>query len=202
MPFVVKIYSEIKNSFYFLFPPIYLIIPFLLFCFIDAILHAKDNIRKKNLIGILNVLSISQEETFREIETVIDETLLISEETKKQIMEGLELFEKQQLFREKGITQTKLAVRLKTNTKYLSVIIKHNKAENFSLYINRLRVSYIVEKLKTDTKYRKYKISYLADETGYATASSFTRTFRKIIGITPSAYINLQNITIPEKLKN
>jgi YesN/AraC family two-component response regulator len=150
-----------------------------------------------NFIAILKLLSRTQERNFEDnVGLEICKSISMSEETKNKIIKGLEYFEKQQLYKEKGITQAKLAVQLQTNTKYLSVIIKNYKAENFNLYISMLRVNYIVEKLENNMEYRKYKISYLASETGFATSSSFTRTFRKIIGITPSAYINLQNIQV------
>ncbi|MCJ7935657.1 MAG: helix-turn-helix domain-containing protein [Chryseobacterium sp.] len=126
----------------------------------------------------------------KERESAVHAAVTISEEAVIQILEGLELFEKEQQYREKGITQGKLATRLQTNTKYLSLVIKNYKAENFNLYINKLRISYVVEKLADDPEYRKYKISYLADETGFATHSAFTRTFREITGATPSSYIS------------
>lgn len=118
----------------------------------------------------------------------------ISNETEKQLLKRLEKFEKKKGFTQKGITQSKLAGQLHTNVRYLSIVIKkYKKEKNFSTYLNILRINYIVDKIEKDNLYRKYKISYLADECGYPTSSSFTKAFSEITGVTPSAYINLLN---------
>lgn len=55
-----------------------------------------------------------------------------------------------------------------TNPKYLSQIIRESKNQNFNGYINQLRINYISNKLYNIPLYREYKISYLAEECGYA----------------------------------
>ncbi|WP_412850524.1 helix-turn-helix domain-containing protein [Chryseobacterium sp. PMSZPI] len=179
-----------KDNFYF-FGVLLLIILFL-FCLVCTILYFRDKIRR-------NIDSYSrtsfQKTKKRHIKNekkaaLLSINLIISEETALQILNGLELFEKQLQFREKGITQGKLATRLETNTRYLSAIIKDYKAENFNLYINRLRINYIFKRLENDAEYRKYKVSYLAEDAGYTNASSFARIFKEITGITPSSYID------------
>lgn len=115
----------------------------------------------------------------------------ISDKTESQILQKLENFEQKSLFTQKNITQGKLAAHLHTNVRYLSFIIKKHKSESFSSYINHLRINYIIYKIETDVQYRKYKISYLAQESGYPTCGSFTRAFKEITGIPPSSYITL-----------
>jgi YesN/AraC family two-component response regulator len=75
------------------------------------------------------------------------------------------------------------------NTKYLSAVIRKHKNFNFNQYINHLRINYIVDKLKNDPQYRKYKINHLAEITGYSSHSAFSLEFKKITGIHPSAFI-------------
>ena len=115
----------------------------------------------------------------------------ISEETEKKILKDLEKFENKKQYNQKGITLGKLATQLHTNVKYLSLIIKKYKTDNFNLYINKLRIDYIVDKLENDTNYRKFKISYLSDECGYSSPAAFTRAFSGITGVNPSSYIKL-----------
>ncbi|AQX14363.1 transcriptional regulator [Elizabethkingia meningoseptica] len=76
-----------------------------------------------------------------------------------------------------------------TNPKYLSQIIREHKGQNFSGYINQLRINYISNKLYNTTLYREYKISYLAEECGYASPQVFINAFRKETGMTPSYFI-------------
>ncbi|KMQ61164.1 hypothetical protein ACM40_15855 [Chryseobacterium sp. BLS98] len=117
----------------------------------------------------------------------------ISYETESQILKRLDKFEDKLHFLQKGITQGKLAAQVDTNVRYLSIVIKKYKAENFNAYLNTLRIKYIIGKLKNDKEYRRYKVRCLADECGYFTVASFTKIFGEITGYTPSAYIAFLN---------
>lgn len=113
----------------------------------------------------------------------------IPDDTKARILKGLAAFEKSEKFLKKDLTMGALATQLNTNTKYLSEAIKNNRSQNFSNYINSLRINYIVHKLYNEPKYREYKISYLAEECGYASSQVFVIAFKKIHGLTPSYFI-------------
>ncbi|MGG5208009.1 helix-turn-helix domain-containing protein [Chryseobacterium sp. MIQD13] len=113
----------------------------------------------------------------------------ISSETLENILQRLNDFEKTNKFTKKNITLSSLATQLKTNNQSLSEIINKHKGKNFNSYINELRILYIAEKIKNDDEYRKYKISYLAEESGFLSHSTFTKTFKQIIGVSPSEYI-------------
>ena len=78
-----------------------------------------------------------------------------------------------------------------TNSRYLTIIIKKYKADNFNNYINELRIKYILSKIETDRNYRKYKISFLAEDSGFSTPTLFTKAFKDIVGVTPSKYRDL-----------
>jgi len=127
----------------------------------------------------------------------------IPADTKERILKRLAAFEKSEKFLKKDLTVGSLAAQLNTNTKYLSEAIKNNRSQNFNNYINSLRINYIVHKLYNEPKYREYKISYLAEECGYASSQVFVIAFKKINGLTPSYFIqNLKddqvNAQIPE----
>ncbi|NHQ79773.1 AraC family transcriptional regulator, partial [Elizabethkingia miricola] len=49
--------------------------------------------------------------------------------------------------------------------------------------------NYILEKLNNDPRYRKYKISILAEEAGFSSHSMFTTNFKSITGISPSEFV-------------
>lgn len=82
-----------------------------------------------------------------------------------------------------------LAGQLETNTKYLSEVINKYKEKNFNVYINELRVNYLVSLLKNDATYLNYKVSYLADVAGFSSHSSFTTVFKSITGMSPNTFI-------------
>lgn len=117
----------------------------------------------------------------------------IPEKTEKQLLEKLERFEASGKFTKNNVSLQSLAKQLDTNTKYLSEVINTHKGGNFNSYINELRVRYILKKLQTDTVYRQYKVSYLAEESGFSSHSAFATVFKGITGFSPTAYINMLN---------
>ena len=54
-------------------------------------------------------------------------------------------------------------------------------------------MSNTVEKLKADPNFMNYKISYLAENCGFSSHSSFATIFKSITGISPVKFIELLN---------
>lgn len=154
------------------------------------IIYQKHTFNKKMIS--FNSTKVSPAPEYTNIKTVrktcIKLTDSINDDTELTILAGLARFEDNYMFTKKGITLGNLATEFQTNVKYLSVIIKEHKAENFKSYINNLRINYIIDKMENDPSFKKYKLSYLAQIAGFPTASSFTKTFKDIIGETPSLY--------------
>lgn len=121
--------------------------------------------------------------------TTVSQKNTISSETEARILKKLATFEKSAKFLKKDLTISLLAAQLNTNSKYLSEIIKHHRSQNFSNYINHLKINFIVHKLYNEPNYREYKISYLAEVCGYASPQVFVIAFKKIYGVTPSYFI-------------
>ncbi len=114
---------------------------------------------------------------------------VISNDTGNDLMIKLEMFENSERFLKPDITIGFLSGQFNTNPKYLSEIIKKNRSQNFSSYINNLRIDHIVSKLYNEPKYREYKISYLAEQCGFASPQVFIIAFRKVNGVTPFYFI-------------
>jgi len=102
---------------------------------------------------------------------------------------GLEDFENQYKFIRPGYSLNSLAKELNTNSSYLSKVINKTKNTNFTNYLNKLRVEYIISKLRTESKLQKYTIHALATESGFNSAQSFTRAFTKYTNKSPTVYI-------------
>lgn len=120
-------------------------------------------------------------------------TNVISKEKEDEILQKLDELEKSDRFLNKEMSLAVLAGQLETNTKYLSEIINKYKGKNFNLYINELRVNYIAYMLKTNPIYLNYKVSYLAEVSGFSSHSAFTTVFKSITGMSPNAYIQQIN---------
>ncbi|AYZ12770.1 AraC family transcriptional regulator [Chryseobacterium arthrosphaerae] len=117
----------------------------------------------------------------------------ITESKENKILKALQLFEKQKGYLDPNLSLSVLSATLNTNNSYLSEVINKHHGKNFNAYINELRIFYIIDKLNNNSKYRNYKISSLAEESGFISHSAFTIVFKKVTGTSPSFYIkNIQ----------
>jgi AraC-like DNA-binding protein len=137
--------------------------------------------RLKEIIGYLEVtdkLLLKTERNKKEP----NKKIAIPTETEHTILAKLKKFESSTKYTHKDMSLATLAAQLDVNTKYLSEIINKHYNDNFNTYINRLRINYIIEKLKNEPEYLNYKISYLAEESGFSSHSSFATVFIDLIG--------------------
>lgn len=149
--------------------------------------------KKKRLKEIINYLEISRN-VFSKITTERKEPnkkIIIPIETEQAILAKLKRFESSTKFTHNEMSLAVLAGQFDTNTKYLSEIINKHYQDNFNTYINKLRINYIIQKLKTDPNFMHYKISYLAEKSGFSSHSSFATVFKSITGIAPVTFIDL-----------
>jgi AraC-like DNA-binding protein len=117
----------------------------------------------------------------------------INPEVVSSILKQLEKFEANKKFLQKDLTLVNLAANFSTNTNYLSKVIGHYREKNYISYLNDLRIDYIVEVLKTDSKIRNYTIKALAEEAGFSTAQHFSKAFYARTGIYPSYFVTELN---------
>lgn len=115
---------------------------------------------------------------------------VIPEKTENLILSKLNIFENSKDVTDPHLSLAVLAKRLDTNSKYLSEIINKHKEKNFNNYLNELRVKYIVDKLENNPEYLQYKTSYLAEEAGFASRTTFTTIFKNVTGTSPSQFID------------
>lgn len=146
-----------------------------------------------SLLGLFMFLSrksISEKFVKSKINEDNSNCINLSQNTENEILLNLSKFESSQEYLDKNLSMSMLIGRLNTNSKYLRYILKKHKESDYNNYINELRINYIVHKLKTDPEYLNYKISYLADESGFSSHSKFSSNFRQIVGLTPSEFID------------
>ena len=113
----------------------------------------------------------------------------ISTETEEKILYNLNEFEKQEAFVDKETSLYSVANKFQCNTKYLSLVIKRHKNKSFVQYINDLRIQYVINKLKTDPNFSKFKIYYLAELSGFSSQRAFTSAFTNNTQMKPLEYI-------------
>ncbi|WP_242499181.1 AraC family transcriptional regulator [Flavobacterium sp. 140616W15] len=60
--------------------------------------------------------------------------------------------------------------------------------KTFSEYSNELKINYVINELIANPKYRKYSTQALAESVGFKNAVSFTKSFSKRTGVTPTQF--------------
>lgn len=143
-------------------------------------------LRKKHQL-IINEL---KNESHKKTKENTEKSILIADETLNTLLLKLSKFEESKKFLRQDMSLTYLANSLNTNTRYLSEIINQHRGKNFYNYLNHLRIQYITELLFKEPKYREYKISYLAEISGFTSREVFSSIFKKETGVTPSYFIN------------
>jgi len=166
----------------------------------EEFLESKKLIEFQKNREIINSIDIGEEHTKSEKE-IKEGNSLMTEATEIKILKKLEKFEQSEQYIRNGISLPFLASYCNTNTKYLSYIINREKKKDFNNYINELRVLYIIEKVKTDPLYRKFKIASLAKEAGFSSQSKFSIAFKKITEISPTEFFQhfLQSLSQKEE---
>lgn len=154
----------------------------------------KEKLIYQNFISNLEKKEIK--ETFEPKETIQQEieekekvTFSVPSSAEAMILEKLDKFEESAKFTNSKLTVASLAVMFKTNPTYLSETIKKHKEKKFNNYLNDLRINYICKQILERPEFLNYKISYLAEEAGFSSHSSFTTVFKNVTGISPSAFL-------------
>ena len=107
----------------------------------------------------------------------------------EKIQEGLDRFEKKALFTSHSVTLKSLAKQIGTNASYLSKYINVEKSENFSTYLNDLRINYVLKELYNNPKLKSYTVAAIAKEVGFSNVKSFSTHFKRVTGLSVSYFI-------------
>lgn len=98
----------------------------------------------------------------------------------------------EELYKKPELKLTDLAVRLGIAPKALSGYINNEYQKNFASYINQLRIE--ESKALLATGYAKhFTMEALARESGFRSTSSFYDAFKKVTGVRPSDYLEMEN---------
>lgn len=133
-------------------------------------------------------------EVINETEVVIDSVpkmvakMNLDLEKEEEIFEKLKQLEKKFYYLNSDFTQQSVAKKIKTNTSYLSYVVNKRFGKTFSEYSNELKINYVINELIANPKYRKYSTQALAESVGFKNAVSFTKSFSKRTGVTPTQF--------------
>ena len=95
--------------------------------------------------------------------------------------------EEEQLFRQKDLHITDIAIHLGSNRTYVSNYINQELGLSFSDYINQYRIGY-AQNMMTDSA-SAFSMLEISEQSGFANEVSFYRNFKKITGTTPNRWL-------------
>lgn len=130
-----------------------------------------------------------QDKIEKEQKNTEKESPKVSKEKEDEILQKLQEWELSANFLSKNMSISILSAQTEINTKYLSEVINSNKGKNFNAYINELRINHIASLLKNDPAFLNYKVSYLAEYSGFSSHGAFTNVFKSVTGMSPNHYI-------------
>ncbi|GAA4273509.1 helix-turn-helix transcriptional regulator [Aquimarina gracilis] len=153
--------------------------------------YRNQRVYKKRFVQLVNTTQQKTVTPSVKENTVKNKTgsTAISDETRNQLLAQLQKFEETQGYLKPKINAKDLAKSFGSNSSYLSIVVNTYKQKSLSQYLNDLRIDYVVERLQSDTKFRKYTIKAIAQEIGFNTAEAFAKAFCKKTGIYPSYFI-------------
>ncbi|MFD2563832.1 helix-turn-helix domain-containing protein [Aquimarina rubra] len=170
----------------------YIFVILLSVCFVLVFFIFKYYQKQKNNTARFDQL-IEKINSLQSKEKNILQPVVINDEKVKAVLDGLDKLENQEYFLHTDCDLRSMSKKVKTNTTYLSKIIKTHKANSFNDYINDLRIEYALKRLKNDKKFRSFSVKSIALEIGYKTDNSFTKHFKSKTGLNPSYYIRKIN---------
>ena len=109
--------------------------------------------------------------------------------------ELVQLVNARKLFKQEELSLSQLAALLGVHPNILSQVINSYEKKSFYDYVNTLRVEEFKE-LALDPENSRYTLLSLAFECGFNSKTSFNRNFKKITGLSPSAYLKEINVEL------
>ncbi|WP_234124727.1 response regulator transcription factor [Clostridium hydrogenum] len=117
----------------------------------------------------------------------------VDEMSKMRCERGMKIIEKAKEFINKNyrkeITLKDVADYVYLNPNYFSELFKNEVGENFIEYLIETRINASKELLKSGS----LKVYEIAEAVGYKEAVSFSRAFKKVVGVSPKEYVQLIN---------
>ncbi|MFA7687540.1 MAG: AraC family transcriptional regulator [Moheibacter sp.] len=145
-------------------------------------------LREKNKVLREQYEHILQEQV-KVVEKPKHKSVDLPQDTVEEILNRLDAFEKSKGFLDPKIDQRYLAEKFKTNSAYLSKVINTYKENNFSGYLNHLRIRYLIQLLKNEPQYRHYTIQSLSELCGYTNPRHFSDAFLAETKLRPTYFM-------------
>jgi len=116
----------------------------------------------------------------------------LTEDSRHLIKERIgKVMDNEKYFCSQGFSLNELARMCGTNTKYVSQIINEDMGMSFNQLLNEKRVLEARRRLSDFERYGNMTIEAIVEDLGVRSRSTFTKTFKRITGLTPSEFQKL-----------
>ena len=114
---------------------------------------------------------------------------LMSEDDKKKILDKiLTVMENVDEICSDSFSAARLAELADSKYNYVSLVINEYYGCNFNTFLNNYRIKEACRRLADNENYGKYTIDTISASVGFKSTSTLNKSFKKIIGLTPSQY--------------
>ena len=111
----------------------------------------------------------------------------LSDKTEEHYQKLLQLLTTEKLYQDTDLNMDMLSQKMNLSNGYLSKIINQKEGKNFYEFINTYRIEEVKAHL-SHPDYAHYSILGIGLEAGFKSKSTFNAVFKKMTGMTPSAY--------------
>lgn len=119
---------------------------------------------------------------------------VLSKEKTDEISLKLSKLEADEFYLETNISISNLADKLDTNVKYISTYLNQNLGNNYTTYINQMRMRWLQNKLSTDPEFgAKYTLDTMAKKCGFTSYYALNAACKRLLGKTASEFIKNEN---------
>jgi AraC-like DNA-binding protein len=190
---IVEETEELKRHLFFrnkmdiIFAIIFLLVT-ATFTYIFCKQYQRRKIRKQRFKNLISQ-KIKKVKPLEIKDKIIDGEQIIKPEIISAVSKKLEKFEESDLYLDKDFNLSKMAAFVDCNTRYTSRIISETRNKKYIEYVDDLRIEYIVDQLKNDSKFRNYTIKALTEEAGFKSPQKFKEAFTKATELTPLYFI-------------
>ncbi|MDE5575552.1 MAG: AraC family transcriptional regulator [Bacteroidales bacterium] len=132
------------------------------------------------------------EDTETPLEEEAASSLPMTEDKMREIEDNIRLvMSHEEIFCREGFSLRDLAKHCGSNTKYVSQILNERMGRSFSQYLNECRVSVARKRFVDFEHYGNLTIEAIISELGFKSRSTFSKTFKRITGLSPSEFQRL-----------
>ena len=94
----------------------------------------------------------------------------------------------------------RLATLVGSRSKMVSQVINEKNDFNFNTLLNNFRIKEALRRMNDTEHYGRYSVEGISNDVGFRSRTSFTTSFKRVTGLTPTEYMRIQNAQKQQKV--